>query len=138
MIRALRKSPERKSMKSKLHLGRGAAILACAASLAGTAVVVAPVAPAAAATKCGNKTIKIPQEGGKPFNYPVKAVEVEGGATCAEAASVIASVLSGHPKPGWKSVPAHYELPKALVEEGLLAQEVKKGSKKIKFAGHGG
>jgi hypothetical protein len=125
-------------MKSKLHLGRGAAILACTASLAGTAIVVAPVAPAAAATKCGNKIVKIPQEGGKPFNYPVKVVEVEGGATCGEVVSVLAGVLSGNPKPGWKSVTAHFELPKALVEEGLFAQEVKKGSKTIKFAGRGG
>ncbi|MGH2938672.1 MAG: hypothetical protein ACRDPE_11190 [Solirubrobacterales bacterium] len=125
-------------MKSKLHLGRGAAILACTASLAGTAIIVAPVAPAAAATKCGNKVVKIPQEGGKPFAYPIKAVEVEGGATCGEVTKVLAAALSGHPLPGWKSVPAHYELPKALQEEGLYAQEVKKGSKKIKFAGHGG
>lgn len=125
-------------MKSKLHLGRGAAILACTASLAGTAIVVAPIAPAAAATKCGNKLVKIPREGASPYPYPVKAVEVEGGATCAEAASVIGSVLGGQPLPGWKSVTAHYELPKKLQEQGLLPQMVKKGSKKIKFAGSGG
>ncbi|MBS1679565.1 MAG: hypothetical protein JST08_19495 [Actinobacteria bacterium] len=125
-------------MKSKLHVRRGAAILACAASLAATAIAVAPVAPAAAATKCGNKTIKIPREGAKPYPYPVKAVEVEGGATCAESAAVIASVLAGEPLPGWRSVPAHYELSKKMTEEGLLPQMVKKGSKKIKFAGHGG
>ncbi len=122
----------------KLHLGRGAAILACTASLAGTAIVVAPVSPALAATKCSNKTVKIPQEGGKPFPYPVKAVEVSGGATCGEVTKVLASILGGNPLPGWKSVTAHYELPEALVEEGLFAQEVKKGSKTIKFAGHGG
>jgi hypothetical protein len=125
-------------MKSKLHLGRGAAILACTAALAGTAIVVAPIAPAAAATKCGNKVVKIPQEGGKPFAYPVKAVEVEGGATCAEAVKVITSVVTGEPLPGWKGVPAHYELSKALQEEGLLPMEAKKGSKKIKYAGRGG
>jgi len=125
-------------MKSKLHLGRGAAILACAASLAGTAIVVAPVAPAAAATKCANTVIKIPREGAKPYPYPVKGVEVEGGATCGEVNKVLAGVLSGNPPAGWKSVPARYELPKKLQEEGLLAQMVKKGSKKIKFAGHGG
>jgi hypothetical protein len=125
-------------MKSKLHLGRGAAILACTAALAGTAIVVAPVAPAAAATKCGNKVVKIPQEGGKPFNYPVKSVEVEGGATCGEVTKVLAGVLSGNPPAGWKGVPAHYELPKAVQEEGLLPMEVKKGSKKIKYAGRGG
>jgi hypothetical protein len=125
-------------MKSKLHLGRGAAILACTAALAGTAIVVAPVSPAVAATKCGNKTVKIKQEGGKPFPIPVKAIEVEGGATCAESAKVISGVLVGEPPAGWKSVTAHYELPKALAEEGLLPQLVKKGSKKIKFAVHGG
>jgi hypothetical protein len=122
----------------KLHLGRGAAILACTASLAGTAIVVAPVTPAAAATKCGNKIVKIPQEGGKPFSYPVKNVEVSGGATCGEVTKVLAGVLSGNPPAGWKGVPAHFELPKALQEEGLLAQEAKKGSKTIKFAGRGG
>jgi hypothetical protein len=124
-------------MKINLHLGRGVAILACAASLAGTAAVVAPTA-ASAATSCGNKVVKIPQEGGKAFPYPIKAVEVEGGATCGEVTKVIAAALSGNPLPGWKSVPAHYELPKKLQEEGLFAQEVKKGSKKIKFAGRGG
>jgi hypothetical protein len=125
-------------MKSKLHFGRGAAILACAASLAGTAVAIAPVAPALAATTCGNKTVKLPQEGAKPYPILVKAISVEGGATCAESASVIAGVLVGKPPTGWKSVIAHYELPKALAEEGLLPQLVKKGSKKIKFAVHGG
>jgi hypothetical protein len=126
-------------MKSKLHLGRGAAILACAASLAGTAAVVAPVAPAAAAvTSCGNKNVKVPVEGGKPVHVMVKGISVEGGATCAEATKVIAGVLSGKPPAGWKSVPASYELPKALAEEGLLPQLVKKGSKKVKFAVHGG
>jgi len=125
-------------MKSKLHLGRGAAILACTASLAGTAIVVAPVTPAVAATKCGNKTVKLPQEGAKPYPILVKAISVEGGATCAESAAVIAGVLVGKPLPGWKSVIAHYELPKALAEEGLLPQLAKKGSKKIKFAVHGG
>lgn len=124
-------------MKNKLHLGRGAAILACAASLAGTAAVVAPSA-ASAATSCGNKSVKLSQEGAKPFNYPVKAIYVEGGATCAEATKVISGVLVGEPPSGWKSVIAHYELPKALAEEGLLPQLAKKGSKKIKFAVHGG
>ncbi|HEX4306656.1 MAG TPA: hypothetical protein VHZ54_11495 [Solirubrobacterales bacterium] len=125
-------------MKSKLHLGRGAAILACAGSLAGTAIVVAPITPAAAATKCGNKMIKIPQENGKPFAYPVKSVEVEGGATCAESVKVITSVVSGKPLAGWKGVSAHYKVSKSLEEEGFFPMEVKKGSKKIKYAGHGG
>jgi hypothetical protein len=124
-------------MNAKLHLVRGAAILAAVASLAGTAAAVAPSA-ASAATSCGNKSVKLKQEGEKPFNYPVKAIYVEGGATCAEATKVIAGVLNGEPPSGWKSVIAHYELPKALAEEGLLPQLAKKGSKKIKFAVHGG
>ena len=124
-------------MKSRLHLRYGVAILACAASLAGTAAIVAPTA-ASAATNCGNKSIKVQPEGSKAFNYPVKAIEVEGGATCAEATKVIAGILSGKLPPGWKSVTPHYELPKALVEEGLFPQLVKKGSKKVKFAVHGG
>jgi hypothetical protein len=122
-------------MKSKLHLGRGVAILACTAA---AALVLAPVSPAAAATKCGNKVVKVPVEGGKPVNYPVKAIEVEGGTTCAEAASVIGPVLAGQPPAGWKSVTPHFELPKALADQGLFPQEVKKGSKKIKFAIRGG
>jgi hypothetical protein len=125
-------------MKTRLHLGRGVAILACSASLAGTAIVAAPAAPAFAATNCGNKSIKIHPEGGKPFNYPVKAIEVEGGATCAEATKVIAGLLGGKLPQGWKSVTPHYELPKALTEEGLFPQLAKKGSKKVKFAVHGG
>jgi hypothetical protein len=125
-------------MKTRLHLGRGVAILACAGSLAGGALVVAPVSPALAATSCGNKSVKITPEEGKPFHYPVKAIEVEGGATCAEATKVIAGILGGKLPSGWKSVPAHYKLPKALEEEGLFPQLLKKGSKKVKFAVHGG
>jgi|GEM_PF-5689932 len=123
---------------SKLHLGRGAAILACAASLAGTAIAVAPVAPAAAAAKCGNKSVKIPVEGGRPIHYPVKAIEVEGGATCAETAKVIGPTLAGMPPTGWRSVTPHYALPKSLADEGLFPQLLKNGSKKIKFAVRGG
>ena len=125
-------------MKTRLHLGRGAAILACAASLAGTAIAVAPTAASAAATNCGNKSVKVPIEGSKPIHVQVQAISVEGGATCAEATKVISGVLVGEPPSGWKSVIAHYELPKALAEEGLLPQLAKKGSKKIKFAVHGG
>ena len=125
-------------MKTKLHLRRGVAILACTASLAGTAIVLAPAAPAVAASNCGNKSIKVKPPGSKAFNYPVKAIEVEGGATCAEANKVIAGILSGNPVSGWKSVPAHYTLPKSLEEEGLFPQLAKKGSKKVKFAVHGG
>ena len=121
-------------MKSKLHLGRGAAILACAASLAGTSAVVAPTAASArAASTCANKSIKIEPEAGHPFHIPVKAITVEGGVSCAEAYKVITGVVTGKTPSGWKSFSAHFEAP-----EGLIPQGVKKGSKKIKYAVQGG
>lgn len=121
-------------MKTKLHLGRGAAILACAASLAGTAVAVAPAAASAhAASTCANKNIKVQVEGGKPIHLPVKAITVEGGVSCAEAYKVIAGALEGKLPSGWKSVQAKFEAP-----EGLVPQAVKKGGKKIKYATQGG
>ena len=121
-------------MKNKLHLGRGAAILACAASLAGTAAVVAPAAASAhgAATRA-NKRVKISVEEGKPIHVPVKAITVEGGVSCAEAYKVIAGALAGKPPSGWKTAVAQFEAP-----EGFEPEIAKKGSKKIKFAGHGG
>jgi hypothetical protein len=121
-------------MKSKLHLGRGAAILACAASLAGTAATVAPTAASArAASKCANTSVKIEPEVGHPIHFPVKAITVEGGVSCATAYKVIHGVLAGEPPAGWKSFSASFEAP-----EGLIPQGVKKGSKKIKYAVQGG
>jgi hypothetical protein len=120
-------------MKTKLHLGRGAAILACAASLAGTAAVVAPTAASArGASTCANKVIKIPVEEGKPFPLAVKAITVEG-ISCAEAYKVITGILAGEPPSGWHSYAANFPVP-----EGLVPQAAKKGSKKIKFATRGG
>lgn len=121
-------------MKTKLHLGRGAAALACASAFAGSAAAVTPTAASAhAASTCANKSIKVPVEGGKPVHVTVKAIAVEGGVRCAEAYEVIAGVLSGAAPSGWKSVPAKFEAP-----VGLFPQEVKKGGKKIKFAIPGG
>lgn len=121
-------------MKTKLHLGRGAAILACAASLAGTAAVVAPTAASArGGSSCANKSIKLPQEGGKPIHIPVKAITVEGGVSCAEAYKVITAAILGEPLSGWKTAAGHFEAP-----EGLVPEIAKKGSKKIKFAVQGG
>jgi len=125
-------------MKSKLHLGRGVPILACAFSLAGTAAAIAPTAASAAVTSCGNKSVKVPVEGGKAEHIPVQAVRVEGGPTCAEAVKVIGGVLAGKPPSGWKSITPHYELPKALAEQGLFPQEIRKGSKTVKYAIRGG
>jgi hypothetical protein len=119
-------------MKTKLHLGRGAAILACAASLA--AAVVAPTAASAAgASTCPNKTLKIPAEEGKPTPVPVKAISVEGGVSCSEAYKVIVGALQGKPVSGWKTAIAQFEAPL-----GFEPEIAKKGSKKIKFAVQGG
>jgi hypothetical protein len=123
-------------MKSKKHLGSLLAVLACVAALA--AIAIAPASASAAATSCGNKNVKIPVEGGKATHVLVKAITVEGGATCAEAVKVISGTLAGKPPAGWKSVAAHFKLPKALEEEGLFPALVKKGGKKVKFAIHGG
>ena len=119
-------------MKTKLHLGRGAAILACVAAQA--AAVIAPTAASARGAKtCANKTIKLHQEGGGVYPYPVKAISTEGGVSCAEAYKVIREYIEGSQPAGWKYVPAHFEAP-----EGLFAQSIKKGGKKINFAGRGG
>ena len=51
-------------MNAKLHLARGAAVLAAVASLAGTAAAVAPTAASArAASTCANKSLAIKTEG---------------------------------------------------------------------------
>jgi hypothetical protein len=120
-------------MKTKLHLGRGATILACAASLAGTAV--APTAASArTASTCANKSIAVTPEGStQTLHLPVRAISVEGGVSCAEAYKVIAGILIGKTPSGWKTAIAHFEAP-----EGLVPELAKKGSKKIKFAVQGG
>ena len=121
-------------MKTKLHLGRSAAILACAASLAGTAAVVAPTAASArAASSCPNKSVALKAEEGRTFHIPVKAITVEGGVNCAEAYKVIVGALEGKPVNGWKAAIGKFEAP-----EGLVPQVAKKGSKKIQFAVQGG
>lgn len=120
-------------MNAKLHLVRGAAVLAAVASLAGTAAAVAPTAASAAGTKCANKSVKIPQEEGPAIHIPVKAITVEGGVSCAEAYRVIAAAITGEPLNGWKSAVGKFEAP-----EGLVPEVLKKGSKKIQFAVQGG
>ena len=121
-------------MKTKLHLGRGAAVLACVASLAGTAAVVAPTAASAAGRhSCANKSLAIKTEAGQTLHIPVKAITVEGGVSCAEAYKVIAGGLEGKPVNGWKTSIGKFEAP-----EGLVPEISKKGSKKIKFAVQGG
>jgi hypothetical protein len=120
-------------MKTKLHLGRGAAILACAASLACTAIAVAPTAASAAGTSCANKSVAVKPEEGRTLHIPVKAITVQGGVSCAEAYKVIVGALVGKPLPGWKTAIGKFEAP-----EGLVPEIAKKGSKKIQFAVQGG
>ena len=121
-------------MNAKLHLARGATVLAAVASLAGTAAAVAPTAASArAASTCANKSLAIKTEGGQTLHIPVKAVSVEGGASCAEAYKVIAGSLDGKPVSGWKITIGQFEAP-----EGLVPEIAKKGSKKIKFGAPGG
>ena len=114
-------------MKHRVLLGRGAAILACAASLAGTAVAVAPSAAAAkVATKCADKTLLVKSQGG-PVHVPVKAITVEGGIACAEAYKLLVGAMEV--SNGWILSPGNFEAPK-----GYEARMAKKGSKKIEFA----
>jgi hypothetical protein len=121
-------------MKTKFHLGRGAAILACAASLAGTAAAVAPTAASArAASTCANKSIALKTEEGRTLHIPVKAISVEGGISCSDAYKLIAGALTGELPTGWKSAIGKFEAPLGFEPEVL-----KKGSKKIQFAVQGG
>jgi hypothetical protein len=125
---------ERKYMKTKLHLGRSAAIVACAASLAGTAAVVAPTAASARATStCPNKSVSLKAEEGPNIHIPVKAITVEGGVSCAEAYKVIIGGLEGKPVNGWKTTVGTFKVPL-----GLVPEISKKGSKTIKFGVQGG
>jgi hypothetical protein len=120
-------------MKTRPYLGRGAAILACTASLAAGAIAVAPSAASAeAGTPCANKVITI-QIQGRPQHFPAKAITVEGGVTCAKAYKLIGDVLEGKPPAGWKSALGKFEAP-----EGFIATEIKKGAKKVRYAVHGG
>jgi hypothetical protein len=119
-------------MNAKLHLVRGATVLAAVASLAGTAAAVAPAAASAAGTKCANKSVAIKPEEGSTLHIPVQAITVEG-TTCAEAYKVITNSLSGKPTGAWKVGIGKFEAP-----EGLVPEVAKKGSKKIQFAVRGG
>jgi hypothetical protein len=120
-------------MKTKFHLGRGAAILACAASLAGTAVAVAPTAASArTASTCANQIVAVTLEPGQTLHFPVKAITVQG-VTCPEAHKVIKAFMRSEKPKGWKAVTAHFKPP-----AGLVPQEIKKGSKSIKYAIQGG
>ena len=121
-------------MKTKLHLGRSAAILACAASLAGTAAAVAPTAASArTASPCPNKSIALTVEETRTVHIPVKAITVEGGVSCATAYKVIAGALEGKPLKGWKTAIGSFKVPL-----GYEPEIAKNGAKKVKFGVQGG
>jgi hypothetical protein len=121
-------------MTSRFNLGRGTAILACAASLAGTAAAVAPgTAVARAAEGCGAKTISIPQKNGKSLHVPASRIRVEGGATCEEAYAVIRGAVLKKPLSGWSYGRGNFKVP-----HGLVAEIATNHQKKVKWAQVGG
>lgn len=118
-------------MKSKLRLGRVAAVLACTASVVGTAIVIAPAsASARAGTKCSDKSYVVkPAAGGKTVHATAKAISVQGGVGCAEAYKVIRDSLEGRAVNGWAIRPDGPNAPK-----GFVAEMAEKPGKTIKFA----
>jgi hypothetical protein len=118
-------------MRNRLHPRRVAAILACTASLAGTATALAPgtAAAAPAASNCGSKSIKVPQKGSKTVYVAVSRIRVEGGATCAEAFKVIRGAVTKNLPSGWTLGRGKFKVP-----EGLTAQVAVNGHKKVEFA----
>ena len=74
-------------MTKQFRLWRRTAALLGATALVAGVVAIAPAASVAhgGATKCANKQIKIPQEGGPAIHIPVKAISTEGGVSCSSA-----------------------------------------------------
>ncbi len=119
----------RDSVSRGPRLRRTAAILVCAASLAGGAAGIAPVgAVARAASSCGSKEIAV-REAGKTLTVPVSRITVSGGATCRQAYAVIRGVLLKEVPKGWKASLADFTVP-----HGLVAQQAVNGRRTIRFA----
>jgi hypothetical protein len=119
-------------MKNKLSPGRLTAVLACAVSLAGTAVAIAPTAASArAGTKCPEKsfTVKPVSGGGESVESTAKAISVKGGVSCTEAYAVIRGSLEGKPPNGWTIRPGGGGAPM-----GYVFEMASKPGKTIKFA----
>jgi hypothetical protein len=121
-------------MRNRLHLGRRAAIFACAVSLAGPTTVLA-AGPESAQTgrSCGSKVIMVPQKNDEPLRVPVSRIRVAGGATCAEANKVIRGALTKHLPNGWVLGRGNFKVP-----SGLTPQVAVNGHKKVMFAVVGG
>jgi hypothetical protein len=119
------------SMKRTPHIARVATVLACAASLGGTAIAIAPTAASArAATKCPEKTFTVkPASGGKSISSTAKTISVMGGVGCTEAYAVIRGSLEGKPPNGWTIRPGGTGAPK-----GYVLEMASKPGKTIKFA----
>lgn len=116
-------------MKAKLRLRHVAAVLTCAASIAGTAIAIAPAA-AQAGTKCPEKSFVLkPASGGATIHATAKAISTQGGVGCTEAYKVIRSTLEGKPVNGWTIRPNGPNAP-----EGFVAEVAEKPGKKIQFA----
>jgi hypothetical protein len=115
---------------NRMQFRRGVAIVACAASAAGTITTLAPgAASARTASSCGAKTIEVPLKSGKPLHVPVSRIRVEGGATCREAYAVIRGAVTKKLPKGWVVRRGNFQVP-----NGLTAQTAKNGSKTIKYA----
>ncbi len=118
-------------MKTRLHLRRVAAVLACAASMATAAIAISPaVASARAGTKCPDKTFVVkPATGGKTISATAKAISVQGGVGCTEAYKVIRSSLEGKPVNGWAIRPGG-----TTSLKGYVAETAEHPGETIKFA----
>ena len=116
-------------MQPSSRFGRGAAILTCAAAMAGTAIAAPAASAAPSASSCGSRTITIPEKGDKPLQVPVSRIRVEGGATCKQAVAVIRGSLTKHPLDGWSYGEGNFAVP-----SGLNAELATNGHKKVKWA----
>jgi hypothetical protein len=119
---------------NRFHLGRKLAVLATLASLAGTGAALAPAAASAHAGKsCGSKTIAVSAGGGKKVKVAVSLIKVSGGATCAQASTVISAYVLHQTPKGWTVKEGTFAVP-----HGLTAETATMGKKTIQFALVGG
>ena len=114
----------------RLNFKRGAAILGCAASLAGTTIAIGPGTAAAAGAKaCGSKSISVKGTAGKTTHVAASRIRVEGDATCADAYQVIRGVVTKNLPKGWTVTRGNFKVP-----HGLVPQVAVNGRKKVMFA----
>ena len=103
--------------------------LACLASLAAGAGIIAPAGAAAQATSsCGSREIAV-KAAGETLMVPVSLISVSGGATCKQAVAVVRGVLLKDVPKGWKVSTGTFKVP-----HGLVAQQAVNGTKTVRFA----